>query len=156
MTLAGEAAAAVAGEEIEAAVLEARRRLEDGVALADRRRRHAEALTRSRALEERAEERADLEAILAEAARADRVLPLIQEAGQRAETAAKTRNLAADARSRALPLLRGAAPRPGRRPGRRSRPSRRAGPRPGRRSRVRRGAERRPGPARRAGARPAR
>ncbi|GIH79521.1 AAA family ATPase [Planobispora longispora] len=113
VTLAGEAAAAVAGEEIEAAVLEARRRLEDGVALADRRRRHAEALTRSRALEERAEERADLEAILAEAARADRVLPLIQEAGQRAETAAKTRNLAADARSRALPLLRGAAPAAG-------------------------------------------
>ncbi|GGK78750.1 hypothetical protein Ppa06_40850 [Planomonospora parontospora subsp. parontospora] len=87
------------------AALEARRLLEDGVALADRRRRHAEALTRSRALQESTEERADLEAVLAEAARADRVLPLIREVEQRTEAAAKARSLAADALNRATPLL---------------------------------------------------
>ncbi|ACZ89165.1 AAA family ATPase [Streptosporangium roseum] len=92
--------------EGEEAVRQARARLAHGVALAERRRRHAEALTRSRALEESAEERADLETILAEAARADRVLPLIQAAEQRAEAAAKAHRLAADAVARALPLLR--------------------------------------------------
>ncbi|MBG0831009.1 SMC family ATPase [Planomonospora sp. ID67723] len=104
--LAGETAAAVArsGVEGEAAVPQARRRLEEGVALADRQRRHAEALARGRVLEESAEERADLEAVLAEAARADRVLPLVQEVRQRAEAAAKARDLAADALTRALPL----------------------------------------------------
>ncbi|MFC4056968.1 AAA family ATPase [Planomonospora corallina] len=110
--LAGETAerALRACAEGETAALLARRRLEDAVALADRRRRHADALTRSLALEERAEERADLEAVLAEAARADRVLPLIREAEQRAETAAKARSLAADAIGRARPLLRGGVP----------------------------------------------
>ncbi|MFI7050467.1 AAA family ATPase [Streptosporangium canum] len=92
--------------EGEEAVRQARARLEHGAALAERRRRHAEALTRSRALEESAEERADLETILAEAARADRVLPQIQAAEQRAEAAAKAHRLAADAVARALPLLR--------------------------------------------------
>ncbi|MET8052127.1 AAA family ATPase [Streptosporangium sp. NPDC005286] len=89
----------------EAAVRQARESLERGTALADRRRRHAEALTRSRALEETAEERADLETLLEEAATADRVLPLIQGAEQRAEAATKARSLAADAVARALPLL---------------------------------------------------
>ncbi|WP_433361533.1 AAA family ATPase [Streptosporangium sp. CA-115845] len=89
----------------EAAVRQARESLERGTALADRRRRHAEALTRSRALEETAEERADLETLLEEAASADRVLPLIQGAEQRAEAATKARSLAADAVARALPLL---------------------------------------------------
>ncbi|MFC4893289.1 AAA family ATPase [Streptosporangium amethystogenes subsp. fukuiense] len=89
----------------EAAVRQARESLERGTALADRRRRHAEALTRSRALEETAEERADLETLLEEAAAADRVLPLIQGAEQRAEAAAKARSLAADAVARALPLV---------------------------------------------------
>ncbi|MGS2641059.1 AAA family ATPase [Streptosporangium sp. G12] len=93
------------GAEGEAAVRRARESLERGAALADRRRRHAEALTRSRALEETAEERADLEAILEEAAAADRVLPLIQGAEQRAEAASKAHHLAADAVARALPLL---------------------------------------------------
>ncbi|MER5424559.1 AAA family ATPase [Streptosporangium roseum] len=92
--------------EGEEAVRQARARLAHGVALAERRRRHTEALTRSRALEESAEERADLETILAEAARADRALPLIQAAEQRAEAAAKAHRLAADAVARALPLLR--------------------------------------------------
>ncbi|WP_030922873.1 AAA family ATPase [Streptosporangium amethystogenes] len=89
----------------EAAVRQARESLERGTALADRRRRHAEALTRSRALEETAEERADLETLLEEAAAADRVLPLIQGAEQRAEAATKARSLAADAVARALPLI---------------------------------------------------
>ncbi|MEU4539241.1 SMC family ATPase [Streptosporangium sp. NPDC023825] len=93
------------GAEGEAAVRRARESLERGAALADRRRRHAEALTRSRALEETAEERADLETILEEAAAADRVLPLIQGAEQRAEAASKAHQLAADAVARALPLL---------------------------------------------------
>ncbi|WP_406313549.1 AAA family ATPase [Streptosporangium sp. NBC_01639] len=93
--------------EGESAVWRARTMLEDGAALAERRRRHAEALARSRVLEESAEERADLEVILAEAARADRVLPLIQGAEQRAEAAAKAHRLAADALARALPLRGG-------------------------------------------------
>ncbi|MEU8203484.1 SMC family ATPase [Streptosporangium sp. NPDC049046] len=93
------------GAEGEGAVRRARESLERGAALADRRRRHAEALTRSRALEETAEERADLEIILEEASAADRVLPLIQSAEQRAEAASKAHRLAADAVARALPLL---------------------------------------------------
>lgn len=93
------------GAEGEAVVRRARESLERATALADRRRRHAEALVRSRALEETAEERADLEIILEEAAAADRVLPLIQGAEQRAEAASKAHRLAADAVARALPLL---------------------------------------------------
>ncbi|GAA4229895.1 exonuclease SbcC [Streptosporangium album] len=93
--------------EGETTVRRARTALEHGAALAERRRRHAEALARSRVLEESAEERADLEVILAEAARADRVLPLIQGAEQRAEAAAKAHRLAADAVTRALPVLGG-------------------------------------------------
>ncbi|WP_433239949.1 AAA family ATPase [Streptosporangium sp. CA-135522] len=93
--------------EGETAVRQARARLEHGSALAERRRRHADAQARSRTLEESAEEQADLEAILAEAARADRVLPLIQGAEQRAEAATKARRIAADAVARALPLVPG-------------------------------------------------
>ncbi|MEU4832470.1 AAA family ATPase [Streptosporangium sp. NPDC023615] len=89
----------------EAAVRRARESLETGAALADRRRRHADALVRSRALEETAEERAHLEAVLEEATAADRVLPLLQEAEQRAAAASKAEDLAADAVARALPLL---------------------------------------------------
>ncbi|MBB2911573.1 exonuclease SbcC [Streptosporangium becharense] len=105
--LAGAAAERLGRECVrgETAVARAREELEYGTALADRRRRHAEALARRRALEETAEERADLKAVLAEAAAADRVLPLIQESEQRAEAAAKARRLAADAVARALPLL---------------------------------------------------
>ncbi|MFC7649907.1 hypothetical protein ACFQX6_63420 [Streptosporangium lutulentum] len=103
--LAGRAAARVRRDcaEGEVAVREARGSLEYGTALADRRRRHAEALTRSRTVEETAEERVDLQATLTEAARADRLLPLIQGAEQRAEAATKACRLAADAVARALP-----------------------------------------------------
>ncbi|AWS45200.1 AAA family ATPase [Streptosporangium sp. 'caverna'] len=105
--LAGRMVARVSRDcaEGEVAVRESRTSLEYGAALADRRRRHAEALTRSRMVEETAEERVDLQATLTEAARADRLLPLIQGAEQRSEAAAKASQLAADAVARALPLL---------------------------------------------------
>ncbi|MCF6474818.1 SMC family ATPase, partial [Nonomuraea sp. MG754425] len=79
------AAHAAAGHELRAARL----RFEQAAALADRRRRYAEALTLRRTLDERADERADLQAVLDDAARADRVLPLITAARQRAESATK-------------------------------------------------------------------
>ncbi|MFG1975868.1 AAA family ATPase [Nonomuraea fuscirosea] len=87
------------------AVRAARTRFDQAAALAERQRRHAEALTLRRTLDERADERADLQAILDDAARADRVRPLITVAGQRAEAATKARTLAADALARARPLL---------------------------------------------------
>jgi exonuclease SbcC len=87
----------------EARLRSARDRLQEGRALADRRRRHADALARREALDGAAEERADIQAILDDAARAARVLPLIRQAEHRAEAAAKARRLAADATSRALP-----------------------------------------------------
>ena len=80
-------------------------RFEQASALADRQRRHAEALTLRRTLDERAEERAELQAVLDDAGRADRVLPLLMAARQRAETATKSRTLATDALARAHPLL---------------------------------------------------
>ncbi|MFF4774351.1 AAA family ATPase [Microtetraspora fusca] len=95
------------GEEqgLAAAVLaSARGRLDEGRALADRRRRHASALVRREELALAADERSDLETVLDEAARAERVLPLIRQADQRVETAAKARRLAADAVARALAL----------------------------------------------------
>ncbi|SNS39076.1 exonuclease SbcC [Streptosporangium subroseum] len=105
--LAGRVVARVSRDcaEGEVAVRESRASLEYGAALADRRRRHTEALTRSRMVEETAEERVDLQATLTEAARADRLLPLIQGAEQRSEAAAKASQLAADAVARAIPLL---------------------------------------------------
>ncbi|MEV1179572.1 SMC family ATPase, partial [Nonomuraea sp. NPDC049784] len=83
----------------------ARLRFEEAAALADRQRRHAEALTLRRTLDERADERADLQAVLDDAARADRVVPLITAVRQRSEAATKARTLAADALARARPLL---------------------------------------------------
>ncbi|TDC01304.1 SMC family ATPase, partial [Nonomuraea longispora] len=90
---------AAAGRALRAA----RERHEQAASLADRRRRHAEALALRRTLDERADERADLQALLDDAARADRVMPLIAAVRQRAEAAAKTRTLAADALARARP-----------------------------------------------------
>ncbi|MER7501553.1 AAA family ATPase [Nonomuraea pusilla] len=89
----------------EQALRDVRVRFEQAAALADRQRRHAEALTLRRTLDERAEERAELQAVLDDAARADRVLPLITVARQRAELATKAGVLAADALARAHPLL---------------------------------------------------
>ncbi|MFC7714867.1 AAA family ATPase [Nonomuraea recticatena] len=110
-----ETARALAGQTTtawsaaEATLREHRDRVEQATALADRQRRHAEATRLRRALDERAEERSDLLTILDEATRADRVLPLITAARQRAETAGKSRALAADALARARPLLSGPA-----------------------------------------------
>ncbi|MEU6715169.1 AAA family ATPase [Nonomuraea sp. NPDC046802] len=87
------------------AVRTARSRFDRAAALADRQHRYAEALTLRRTLDERADERADLQAILDDAARADRVVPLITAARQRSEAAAKARSLAGDALARARPLL---------------------------------------------------
>ncbi|GAA4584483.1 SMC family ATPase [Planotetraspora phitsanulokensis] len=87
----------------EARLRTARDRLQEGRALAERRRRHADALARREALDGAAEERADIQAILDDAARAAQVLPLIRQAEQRSEAAAKAQRLAADAVSRALP-----------------------------------------------------
>ncbi|MCA2220481.1 AAA family ATPase [Nonomuraea aurantiaca] len=92
------------------ALRSARSRFEQATALADRQRRHAEALTLRRTLDERSEERAELQAILDDAARADRVLPLIRAARQRAEAAAKAHSLATDAVARAHPLLKATPP----------------------------------------------
>ncbi|MGV9308052.1 AAA family ATPase [Nonomuraea sp. NPDC003727] len=89
----------------EAALREHRERFERASALADRQRRHAEALAQRRTLDERAEERSDLLTVLDEAARADRVLPLINAARQRAAAASKARHLATDAIARATPFL---------------------------------------------------
>ncbi|TYB68867.1 AAA family ATPase [Nonomuraea sp. PA05] len=99
---------AMAGEKLRAA----RTRFERAAALADRQRRHAEALTLRRTLDERADERADLQAILDDAARADRVVPLVTAARQRSEAATKARTLAADALARARPLLPATRPSP--------------------------------------------
>ncbi|MED7922987.1 AAA family ATPase [Nonomuraea sp. LP-02] len=105
---AAQAVAVRAEEEHEAAaraLREARLRFDQAAALADRQRRHADALTARRALDERADERADLQAVLDDAARADRVIPLVTAVRQREETAAKARALATDALARAHPLL---------------------------------------------------
>ncbi|GII83213.1 hypothetical protein Ssi03_12030 [Sphaerisporangium siamense] len=89
----------------EAFLKSARTALEAGHELARRRRAHADAQARRDELDRAAEERSDLETILAEAIRADQVAPLIQQAEQRAEEAAKAWRLAAEATARALPLL---------------------------------------------------
>lgn len=105
---AAEEAAAQAEERCarsEAELRRARAALEEGRALARQRARHAEALARRADLALAAEERSDLAVILDDAARADRVLPLIREAEQRAEALTKARRLAEDALIRALPLL---------------------------------------------------
>ncbi|MEV7969350.1 AAA family ATPase [Sphaerisporangium sp. NPDC088356] len=101
-SLAGQAEARAASE---AMLRSARVELEGARELVQRQRGHAEALARRDELDRTADERSDLETILAEALRADRVLPLVQEAEQRAEAAAKAEQLAADAMARALPLL---------------------------------------------------
>ncbi|MFG1706742.1 AAA family ATPase [Nonomuraea sp. M3C6] len=94
------------------ALRSARLRFDRAASLADRQRRYADALTLRRTLDERADERADLQAILDDAARADRVLPLITAVRQRSETATKARTLAADALARARPLLATTPPVP--------------------------------------------
>ncbi|TKK77240.1 SMC family ATPase, partial [Herbidospora galbida] len=86
------AAASAAVTSAEAAVSdealrEARDRLAEGRDLAERRRRHTAARIRHDELEARADERADLETILAEAASASRVVPLLDQLTAREQTA---------------------------------------------------------------------
>ncbi|GGK67078.1 hypothetical protein Sme01_09890 [Sphaerisporangium melleum] len=90
----------------------ARAELETARELAQRQRTHTEAAARRDDLDRTADERADIEAILADAARAEAVLPLVHQAEQRAEAAAKAEGLAADALARALPVA-GQADQPG-------------------------------------------
>ncbi|GAA3799186.1 hypothetical protein GCM10022226_18220 [Sphaerisporangium flaviroseum] len=99
---AGQAEARAASE---AALRSARVELESARELAQRQRARAEAEARRDELDRTADERSDLEAILTEALRADQVLPLVQQAEQRAEVAAKTEQIAADAMARALPFV---------------------------------------------------
>lgn len=96
---------AAAYDEADRAWRDATDRHDRAAALADRQRRYAEALTLRRTLDEQAEERAELQAILDDARRASTVVPLIAAARQRTEAATKARDLAADALARARPLL---------------------------------------------------
>ncbi|RJL34117.1 AAA family ATPase [Bailinhaonella thermotolerans] len=111
---AGELAAA-AGAELDDALADAvrlregldraREAAEAGRALADRKRRHAEALRRRDALAAHSAEREHIAAALAAAARADRVMPLVRAAEQRAAAADEAEQRAAKAVARALPLI---------------------------------------------------
>jgi len=111
LAAAAEAVAATGAEEQRSAdaLASARAALEAGREVAERRRRYEAALARRDELALAAEERSDLESMLDEAARADRVSPLIRLAEQRAEAAAKARQLAGDAIGRAGPLIGPAA-----------------------------------------------
>lgn len=88
----------------------AREELEEARALADRRRRHAEALARRDALAERAEEKSGLASRLDAAARADRVVPLVRDVQARYEEASRARRWAEESRSGAAALLPPRAP----------------------------------------------
>ncbi|GAA1263183.1 hypothetical protein GCM10009677_13560 [Sphaerisporangium rubeum] len=101
--------AGAAAKETAGTLRAARDALESARDLAKLQRTHAEALARRDDLDRTADERADLETILAEAARAGRVLPLIQQAEHREETAGKAADLAADALTRAVAVAGGEA-----------------------------------------------
>ncbi|MFI0349112.1 AAA family ATPase [Actinomadura sp. 9N407] len=82
----------------------ARSALNEAHALADRQRRHAEALRRRDALQERAADRAELTSRLDAAARADRVVPLVRNLTDRTHRAKSAHDRAALARSRVAVL----------------------------------------------------
>ncbi|HEX6472974.1 MAG TPA: SMC family ATPase, partial [Streptosporangiaceae bacterium] len=90
----------------------ARAAAQHGRALADRQRRHADALRRREILETKAAERAELAAALDAAARADRVMPLLRAVGERAAVADAAGRRAAAARAAAAHLLQPPAPSP--------------------------------------------
>ncbi|GAA2107179.1 AAA family ATPase [Actinomadura alba] len=107
--LAGQLAAILAETdslltESETVLAAAREAAERGRALADRQRRHAAAVRRRTEIDARAGERAELAGCEADAARADRVLPLINAVVTRTREAERTRDTAATARA-ALPEL---------------------------------------------------
>ncbi|MEV5576487.1 SMC family ATPase [Spirillospora sp. NPDC052269] len=87
------------------AAVVARQALDEARELAERQRRHAEAVRRRDALAERAEERADLAARLDAAARADRVVRLVREAGGRRRQAERAGAHASSVRARVGSLV---------------------------------------------------
>ena len=116
-TLPGWAAELAAGhEDVRAATEELRREaaealeaargaLEDARTLADRQRRHADALARREALREHAEERSRMGSRLDAAARADRVAPLVHAVRRRHEEARRARRRADETRAAVGSLL---------------------------------------------------
>ncbi|WP_067457746.1 AAA family ATPase [Actinomadura macra] len=88
----------------------AREALRGGADLADRQRRHAEALVRRDALAERAAERSEVASRLDTAARADRVVPLVRAVADRHERARHARRWADQTRSRVATMLPPNAP----------------------------------------------
>jgi exonuclease SbcC len=107
---AGGASALALREESATTLALARAAAETGHALGERQRRHADALRRRAALDERAAERARLAVRLETAQRADRVLPLLKSAAERAKAAETTRGEAVAARAATGELVPGAAP----------------------------------------------
>ncbi|QFG20603.1 AAA family ATPase [Actinomadura sp. WMMB 499] len=91
--------------EAAAELAAARAALDAGRALADRRRRHADALARRAALGDVAEERSRLGSRLDAAARADRVVPLVRDVRRRHERVLQARRRSDDARTRVAALL---------------------------------------------------
>ncbi|WUI02298.1 SMC family ATPase [Spirillospora sp. NBC_00431] len=99
---------AAAGElraEVAATLETARAALDDAKALADRRRRHAEAVARRDALRERAEDKSRMASRLDAAARADRVVPLVRAVEARHHEARRTRHWADETRAKVGALL---------------------------------------------------
>ncbi|TDD86420.1 AAA family ATPase [Actinomadura rubrisoli] len=89
-----------------AATLEAARAaLNDATALAERRRRHADALARREALTERAGERSRVASTLDAAARADRVVPLVKAVADRDARVRQARRWADETRARVAAML---------------------------------------------------
>ncbi|TMR30379.1 AAA family ATPase [Actinomadura geliboluensis] len=88
----------------------ARAEFDDAKALADRRRRHAEAVARRDALAARAEEKSRTASRLDAAARADRVVPLVRDVRDRHARAVQARRWAEETRARAASLLPPKAP----------------------------------------------
>jgi exonuclease SbcC len=104
-----EVSAALA-EETAASVRRAREALDQARSLADRQRRHSEALRRAALLAERRPERDRLAVRLDLAARADRVVPLIRSATDRARRCERAARRVELARQTVAELVPGEAP----------------------------------------------
>ncbi|MFG2089776.1 AAA family ATPase [Spirillospora sp. NPDC048824] len=91
--------------EVTAALETSRAAMEDARTLADRQRRHAEALARREALGERAEERSRMGSRLYAAERADRVVPLVRAVQARHDEARRARRWADETRAGAAAVL---------------------------------------------------
>ncbi|MFI0486154.1 AAA family ATPase, partial [Actinomadura sp. 9N215] len=91
--------------EVAATLEAARTALDDAKALAERRRRHAEAVARRDALRERAEDKSRMASRLDAAARADRVVPLVRAVEARHQEARRTHRWADETRAGVGALL---------------------------------------------------